>query len=215
MARSPRQLPPSALDGYRRLARTRHAVAAAGVEAVAGTDVAARPSAARPSRTRRVAGAIRLAGFVAVLALIVGTSVSLAGTDDHPAQRPAAARHAASTATATAATSHATAAVAHAASPLARDTSPDVKPDAATTAHADTDASAAGSTATDAASAPEPAATIAPAAAAAASPTTGSLPLTGETRLQWPLLGGALLALTGMLLQIAGQPLPARARTRR
>ena len=61
-------------------------------------------------------------------------------------------------------------------------------------------------------------ASSAPSASAAetsAVPTpAGALPRTGEGDVSRIVLAGSLFVLLGMLVQIAGQPLPARARTR-
>jgi hypothetical protein len=158
MARTPRQLPPSAIDGYRRLARTR---GASNPDATDGHE-ATPPSASRPRRLRwpsghRIAGSLRLLAFVAVLATIVSTSVTLASADPADESQPVV-------------------------------------------------------SGTTVESTPEPIAPVAaePAPAEAAAPAR-SLPITGVLDVPRMLLLGSLLVLVGMLVQVAGQPLPARA----
>src|SRR5699024_9267154 len=75
MDRTPRIPPPSAMDGYRRLARTRSGEPI--VRTVAAEDLPPR----RRVGASRLAGALRLAGFLSVIAVIVGTSVTLASAD--------------------------------------------------------------------------------------------------------------------------------------
>ncbi len=193
------------MDGYRRLERTRSAAGAA--LGAATVDAGIRRS---PRLTRaRVAGALRLVGFVGVLALIVGTSVSLASADERgePTTRAAEAK-------------------------VVEPTPVDTTPVADTVPVADTARESRASTSDEPAMAEatddvvETAADAAPAADAVAvdaSATAGTasgvvpqaaLPLTGDLQIRWLLLGGATLVLFGMLVQVAGQPLPARARSR-
>ncbi|MCW2927205.1 MAG: hypothetical protein JWM86_1173, partial [Thermoleophilia bacterium] len=88
-----RPTPPSALDGYRRLARTRGAATAEPV-GLLGDGAAAR-RARRPRIGARAVGTARLVAFTAVLVLIVATSVGLASADTEREAAPT--RRAAST----------------------------------------------------------------------------------------------------------------------
>lgn len=186
--------PPSALDGYRRLERTRSTVGGASAVVGAGTvapalDADAMPRATSLRRASRVraAGALRLLSFVAVLALIVGTSVSLASADE----RTAAPRKESSTPEAV---------VERTAEPAKVESTPVVAREAAKpVAEAPVKAAA------------EPA----PVVTTQVTAPQAALPLTGDVQVRWLMLGGALLVLVGMLVQVAGQPLPARAAARR
>ena len=189
MARPPRRMPPSAMDGYRRLARTRSASPPPDSQPTDPTP----PTAALEWRRLRIpvaraAGALRFMAFVAVLAIIIGTSVSLASGDPQERQAAVSAtKPAAATAQATPARDSTVAKVAEradapAATPVT--TSTKVEPNAA-----------------------EPATTS---AAASAPTSTRSLPNTGDDDIARLLLAGAATMLLGMLVQIAGQPLPAR-----
>jgi hypothetical protein len=189
MARPPRQLPPSAIDGYRRLARTRGASSGDGAPAAETTP----PTASRPRRLRRpsgqrIAGSLRLLAFVAVLATIVGTSVTLASAD--PADERAS-RASAEPAPIPAADEPA-AAESRADAP-ADESEPVISGTAVETTQEPT-----------AVSAPEP-------TPAAADAPARALPVTGVLDVPRMLLLGSLLVLVGMLVQVAGQPLPARA----
>lgn len=205
MAGPTRPTPPSAIDGFRRLERTRN-VAAAGHVPVATAVV---PPRRRPLPTARVAGMARLAGFIAVLAIIIGTSVGLASADSRADARRDAARS-----TTTAEPTPAAAASVEREAP-------------ATVTKQSAPADAKASDAVPAAESSEPVETVAvaaaaesgaaPAATSAPSTASGALPFTGEPSLDRYLLIGAALVLLGMLMQIAGQPLPANrvpARTR-
>lgn len=183
MARPPHPKPPSAIAGYQRLARTRSVVSEAQVQLEVGTvDAAPRPRRRAP----RLAGALRLAGFVSVLAIIVGTSVGLASADTRGAEQTAQPR----TTTVT---------------KVAQDAEPTEKVPAASEAARPVDDT------TPAARAGADGAAGAVVPVAAAGTAAGELPLTGERAIEHVLLGGALLVLLGMLVQVAGQPLPARA----
>jgi len=212
MARSRPPKPPSALDGYRRLERTRLGAAPSvePTELPTALDVDAAP---RRARRVRVAGALRLVGFLAVLATIVGTSVGLAQADQEPK---------AATAARTATSDAVDGVVLGPDVPVARDTA-DVGPPKAETApvadvtetsdstpRASSDDTADESTGSGASPAPS-----ASAAETSAVPTpAGALPRTGEGDVTRIVLAGSLFVLLGMLVQIAGQPLPARARAR-
>lgn len=178
MTRPPRPIPPSAIDGYRRLDRT-------------STIQAARPVAPRRRLGRRLASSLRLVAFVGVLVIIVGTSVSLAGsrtTTRTPAKREPA------VVTVTQ--------VKPVATPTARERAAEKIPTPKTKSTPIVAATepAAADAATDAAAAPRE----------IAAP-TGALPLTGVVDVSHMLLAGSVLVLLGMLVQIAGTPLPARA----
>lgn len=175
------------MDGYRRLERTR---SVAGTAAVVGAGTVKARVRRSPRLTgARVAGALRLVGFVGVLALIVGTSVSLASADERsePVQR-------------------ATTEPAREAAAPKDDASPTVV--AAEEVAAEEVAGAAAE--------PDAVAVDATATAGTASGATpqAALPLTGDVQVRWLLLGGAVLVLVGMLVQVAGQPLPARSHAR-
>ena len=231
MARTPKQPAPSAMDGYRRLNRTTSVRGSGGVAAIVGVtrpsdiaSVVAPAATRRPRRGRRVAGGLRLAGFGAVIALIVGTSVALAGggSIDSPAKRRSATAAAPATFTADPAkvsarrdTAKAPVAGAmmntKAATPhsAVAKTSPATKSSVIAKAAAADTTRVVSSTATQAAASP----VIARRAAAGA-----ELPFSGERELSIVLLAGSVLMLLGMLTQIAGQPLPASSassRTRR
>lgn len=174
--------PPSALDGYRRLERTR-SVRGVDAAAVVGAAVVTTRDRRVPRLTRaRIAGAMRLVAFVAVLALIVGTSVGLASADERSAAVRAKAPVAKSTIEKTSTKKTST-------SEVAREDH---------SAHEAATAEPAVSTGTATGAVPQ-----------------ATLPFTGaDDHLSRILLGGALLMLVGMLVQIAGQPLPARAHVR-
>jgi len=174
------QKPPSALDGYARLARTRAAMRGRADEEGA---VSRRP------RSQRIVGALRLVGFVAVLAMIVGTSVGLASADpssssSKPQRRAAAAAPVVDEAIAE------------------RDVEPVAREATAATEADDEPVAVEATTA------------VAPESAAAAPTTDAALPFTGPNDIDLMLLGGAVLVFLGMLVQIAGQPLPAHAARR-
>ncbi|MCW2921657.1 MAG: hypothetical protein JWL76_1531 [Thermoleophilia bacterium] len=161
---------------------------------------------------------MRLVAFVGVLALIIGTSVSLASADDRAPAKTVAARSADSTPTPTPVVARVTAgpkasaakesgaskesiAPKESAAPKvdAADADAEAAPDAAAAADADTgDALAA-----------DPSAS---AGTASGELPQAGLPLTGDVHVRWLMLGGAMLVLLGMLVQVAGQPLPAPAR---
>jgi hypothetical protein len=189
MAGPSRPTPPSALDGYRRLARTRGAAST--------TPVAVDPERRR-ARAGRIAGALRLVVFVGVLAIIVGTSVGLASADTRGKDRTA--DKVVSNEAPTPALQGPILDVAST-NPVARDTADVVKHPAKATPKV------------DAAPKVTAAQAVAPTTAAAVRP-RGSLPYTGAPEIDRLLLGGAMLVLLGMLVQIAGQPLPATARAR-
>lgn len=186
--------PPSAIDGYRRLERTR-SMPPRPAEGTAGGAVRA------PARSARVAGALRLVAFIAVLAVIVGTSVGLASADTRPAERtPARPPSEQPTRDGSA----------------ARDLPP---PRSAVTADGDSVANSRAArdkvAATSDAAASSGAARTTPASRAARAAAAGAgdeLPFTGEPQVEHVLLGGSTLVLLGMLAQIAGQPLPATRR---
>lgn len=195
MARPPRPKPPSAIDGYRRLERTRRVAAPDAGVLVATAAVAPRSRRIRPAR---IAGALRLAGFVAVLAIIVGTSVGLAsagtrGGDERAATRP-------------------TPAAVH--TVVAREGRPEAKPkpEPGATATRENAAPAKAPAASEDAGVAVAGVSDVPAAAAAPAPRARALPFTGALEVQRVLLAGASLVLLGMLVQIGGQPLPARPR---
>ena len=154
---------------------------------------------------------MRLIAFVGVLALIVGTSVSLASADERSAAPPVAKKSVAKEPTVERAvaketpvdTATAPTATVGKAAPSKSEAVADDSPassEADTTAVADTpDAVAV-----------DPAAT---AGSASGEIPQARLPLTGDVQVRWLLLGGAGLVLVGMLVQVAGQPLPARAGT--
>ncbi len=190
------------MDGYRRLERTR-SVSAAGAVVGAGT-VQARVRRAPRLTTSRVAGAMRLIAFVGVLALIIGTSVSLASADEQSTAKPVVERSSVDTPVVEKPVVEK--AVVERATPA--------KPVVEKAAPAKSEAAPADAAEPEAADA----VTVDPAAAtgtaSGAVPSAG-LPLTGDLQIRWFLLGGATLVLMGMLVQVAGQPLPARAPARR
>ena len=191
MTQPPRIKPPSAIDGYRRLARTRSAATPArGSEP--GAAVAPQPTGTR-TRRARFAGGLRLLGFVGVLAIIIGTSVSLASADTRDAD-------------ATSGTDSAARSTAPVQAPgrAALERAADAKEQAA----ADAVVPAVSTTAVT------PPSDVATSSSAATPAGTASLPVTGETGVELVLLGGSMLVLFGMLAQIAGQPLPASASSR-
>lgn len=127
MRRSPRPSPPSAIDGYKRLNRgagvsQAHQALAAGVD---GDGEGVRRG--RSATARRAVGALRMAGLVASVCVIVGASVALAGTDT---PHPRTTRHDATPRRTTDAQSR-TAATAHVA-PAARVTSAAAKVETST-----------------------------------------------------------------------------------
>ncbi len=189
------------MDGYRRLERTRNVAAPA--QAIAATAIVEERPAIAPRRRRRMgrrlAGAARLIAFAAVLAVIIGTSVSLASSDRSnraPARtEPVAAKTVAPAKTAAPVKTPSTS--------MARDTAVEVDSPAKVAAEDETAA--------------EPTTAAAPTTtstnSATSTATASSLPRTGpafDARLV--VLAGAALFLFGMALQIAGQPLPARNR---
>lgn len=142
---------------------------------------------------------MRLVAFVGVIALIVGTSVSLASADDRSAATPPAKT-----------------------TPVAKVTTvaksaPDAKVMTVAKAAPDAKESTAPADADETADVVEAADVVAVDPAATAGSASGelpqaSLPLTGDVHVRWLMIGGAMLVLVGMLVQVAGQPLPARAR---
>lgn len=192
------------MDGYRRLERTRSAAGAA----LGAASVEARVRRSPRLTRARVAGAMRLVGFVGVLALIVGTSVSLASADERsaPVQR-AAAKPATTAKPAVSAPDTASSTVTVSEIRSREGAAP--KADAAPKIEAAEEVA-------DAAAEPDAVAVDATATAGTASGATpqAALPLTGDVQVRWLLLGGAVLVLVGMLVQVAGQPLPAHARPR-
>lgn len=193
MAGPNRPTPPSAIDGYRRLERTRRIAAPERVPVA----TAVVPPRRKRARSARVAGIVRLATFVTVLAVIIATSVGLASADTRAAAKRSAVRTKQSHATHVASSTPANA-------PTSLVKSSAKSADDATEGIADK---------ADAVEEPTPVAAAAanPAPRAAAGSTkTAELPFTGEPSLDRILLAGASLVLLGMLVQIAGQPLPAR-----
>lgn len=195
MAGPTRPTPPSAFDGYRRLERTRRVAAQAPVQAA----TAVVPPRRAPVRGSRIAGFVRLACFVSVLAIIVATSVGLASADTRAqAQRETAVQADASPEPAGASRVE----------PESEASAVDVAGRASDDAPGIAGAANA-TTPKDDVQVPVAGATTAPSAARPA-----RLPFTGEPSLDRFLVAGAALVLLGMLLQIAGQPLPDRARAR-
>lgn len=197
MARPPRPTPPSAIDGFRRLERTR--TVATPSEAIAATATFdERPSTRRrPGTGRRVAGALRLLAFVAALVIVVGTSVSLAGSggDEGPRVEPAASSTVEDTSTSS--------------SPDASTSQPEAVDDVLMAESSDAPSEE------DTVVADEEPTTIAAAAVPDAAPAPSpsrSLPFTDSVDMQRLLLAGSALLLLGMLVQVAGQPLPAQNR---
>lgn len=208
----PRPPAPSALDGFRRLERTR----AAARDAARGASV----EQVQPMehvgvrRTRRVAGAMRIVGMLAVIAIIAGTSIGLATSDP---RSQGSERTASSTASTSADTSTgdvlgppAPTRVATKAAAAKEAAPKEATPPAAAPRAAAPTRVAAKATAPKVAEAtmvPDPAPVRQPAAA---------LPFTGaDVDVLRVLLAGGVFALLGMLVQIAGTPLPARRRARR
>ncbi len=219
---------PSAIDGYRRLERTRSVVGASlGAATMGAVEPVDREQRIEPRASRRssrltrarVAGAVRLVGFVGVLALIVGTSVSIASADQRRGDATPAPAGTERTASKQVDPEPVEAKPVDA-EPVERLASraadtPAVKEPPATSRAADKPVAAPAEVADVT---PEPAAAIADDAgtgtATGAIP-SAPLPFTGELQVRWIVLGGSLLVLVGMLVQVAGQPLPARAsRTR-
>jgi hypothetical protein len=208
MSVPPRTPAPSAIDGYRRIARTP-------VDPV-DADV---PTPVRVRRSRRVAGATRIAGLLAVIAVIAGASIGLATADPKNTHGERAAQVSAPKHRTEAAQPRTTDAIEQASpTPVA---APHVAARASTKkiVHAPT-----ARTHVTRPHATPRAAPVAAAAPAAAAPATQSvaapahvpaaeLPFTGaaDTLLLRLLLGGATLTLLGMLVQIGGTPLPAQA----
>lgn len=214
MARPPRQLPPSAIDGYKRLAKTQQAVRTPG--GTAGALQVLEPVRSR-SRINRWAGPIRLVGFAAVLAIIVGASVNLALADQRsPARTSGTQATPAASGSLARAVDRATAVGTTALSSSSVQFSgakPADTPGAARSDRADPGAPPATSKpAPETAPAPSavPSSSRSAPAARSAARSGSPLPFTGGSLLARPILGGAVLVLLGMLLQIAGQPLPAR-----
>lgn len=202
MARPPRIPTPSAIDGYRRLARTAAARTPQAPIDPGAVDVVARDTSGR--RRARAAGALRLVTFVTVLAIIVGTSVSLASADTRPrAERAQRTADRAGRAEPT-----------EVGTPLV--VTAQAEQDGASTGADEAAAMEAADTTADpsvSGRAPGPTAVagISDAPATSTPARTAELPFTGEPTVDRVLLAGALLVLTGMLVQIAGQPMPARA----
>lgn len=196
MARTPRRPQPSALDGFRRLERTRSVVL--DQQAVRAAVATLEPTRERPRRrrgTQRLAGAARLVAFAAALVIIVGTSVSLAnsGRTSSTTERVPSAKPAQPVVVAAVdPVEDAPTERAPAAEPVARADAapaPDPEPD------------------------PDPIVAAGPTLAATDTSPSRTLPFSGpEDTVQLALLGGSLLVVLGMLVQVAGQPLPARAR---
>lgn len=227
-----RPTPPSAIDGYRRLARTRGAVAAeASTELL--TD-AASPRVSRRRRPRagaRLVGSLRLVGFVGVIVLIVATSVGLASAGTSRDSAPRADAATTSPDTSSNDSSGTTSSSASSSAPTAIDDGPSSSTTPAPSSSGSSSSGSEGSVAVEsdavaevdgsAAASDEHAghhATAVEAVAAGPARTTASreLPFSGPpVEVQRVLLGGALLVLVGMLVQAAGAPLPARAHTRR
>ncbi|MCW2962106.1 MAG: hypothetical protein JWM90_2493 [Thermoleophilia bacterium] len=191
MSRIPRRHRPSALDGYSRLARTGTVVASSSEPSTPDL----RDSVAQRRRRRggwRFAGGLRFLGLAAVLVLIVGASVGLASADPRGAR------------TSTAAATH------EKTTPVVRDAVDaidSIETRAAAEKPKDPTATERVASTTVASAVPEADAIVAPANA--------QLPVTGDRTIEMFVLAGATLVLMGMALQIAGQPLPARARARR
>lgn len=199
------------MDGYRRLERTR---SVAGTAAVVGAGtVKARVRRSTRLTGARVAGALRLVGFVGVLALIVGTSVSLASADERSAPAQRATAKPMQAVPAEESTSEAAPAPMTVAAVTAREAAAP-KDDVSPTVEAAEEVPA--EQVADAAAEPDAVAVDATATAGTASGATpqAALPLTGDVQVRWLLLGGAVLVLVGMLVQVAGQPLPARSHAR-
>jgi hypothetical protein len=146
-----------------------------GVTAIVDSRPAARRTSLRTLR-RRLAGSLRLLAFVAVLATIVGTSVSLAGSNSSTTSERAPRAEPAVPVTSGTAVSE-----------------PVQTRDVETIPTPKTESS-----------------TVVPASADAVTTPSSALPVTGADDTSRWLLAGAMLVLMGMLVQIAGQPLPAR-----
>ena len=216
--------PPSAIDGYRRLERTRGGGAPT-LEPPELPAAAAAPSTRR-ARGARAVGALRLTAFIAVLATIVGTSVGLASADQQSTIHGAADDGVAARATDTSmvlgppardeASSDpaASRSSAERISLLARDTADTGRPKAETKPVAETTERAVGADPEPATPAADSAPSTASSGSAEAPTPTGALPITGDGDSMRIVLAGAAFLLLGMLSQIAGQPLPARAGSR-
>jgi hypothetical protein len=196
MTRPSRPTPPSAIDGFRRLERTRSVTTGtAPIDGVSAVVDAQAVTARRPRRSlgRRIGSSLRLVSFVAALVAIVGTSVSLAGSNG--TRRDVAKRESAAVAgTSTSSTS--------AKSSVDSPSTPAAKAD---------DAAVADATGIETIPTPKTAAAaVVPATTTAVTAPARSLPLTGVIDTTRLLLAGSLLVLLGMLAQIAGTPLPAR-----
>ncbi|MCW2971819.1 MAG: hypothetical protein JWN72_92 [Thermoleophilia bacterium] len=205
MRRPPRPSTPSAIDGYQRLRRGSSVAAPYAPDATpAGVlgpvELAGSGAGTGAVRTwrHRVVGATRLAGLVAVLAIIVGASVGLASSDStHPRSNRERAATSSTAPEPVVPTADVVAAVAKPA------TSAKAAPATTSTVEPDVVAEAAIKAAPSATTVAERAASIRP---------DRVLPFTGDRTAPSLLLGGAALVLLGMLLQIAGQPLPAQRR---
>lgn len=226
---TPRTPPPSAMDGFRRLEKAR-----SGERAATATTLHERVNSADRGSTSRVAGALRLIGFLAVIMVIVATSVGLAIADssDESSTRAATATKPSPAQTVTKKAVASKPAPAKAAAPKVATaklvpatkiptTSPvktNVTPSSSVTPSPSVAARTSTKTVSDAA-------TTAPlrqvndvavtSTTAAAQPSAEQLPMTGDASVQHVLLAGAVLVLIGMLVQIAGQPLPAHVVARR
>lgn len=213
------------MDGYRRLARTRSlaagTAAAAGSTAVAGLAAAdaddalgaaglgdATPTSSR-RRRQRALGAARIALLACTLATVVGTSVGLARSSS-PADAGAKHRDEVVTVESAANRSHSAVTAATRATAKGSDTEKaPATPNAPATAKA---AAVAAKPAARAAASSTSATTVPATVPARPRPSATALPFTGDPLAYRVLLAGAALILTGMLVQIAGEPLPARRR---
>lgn len=192
---------PSAINGYQRLRRGSSSTAPSSGELVAQAETLA-PTAPPPirRRMRRFVGVARFAGLVTVLAIIVGASVGLASSDSpHPR----------TTSTRTASTGSVPAHVFGPVESSAHTPRASTKPSAHTHTRARTTKAVAHATRV------ADAATATATTTASAHPEAAQLPFTGDRTAPIMLLSGAALVLLGMLLQIAGQPLPAARRAAR
>lgn len=196
------------MDGYRRLERTRSvgsaSMGAVAVGTVEPSEAVRERRSSRLSRAR-IAGAARLLAFVGVLALIIGTSVSLASADERsaPDVEPASASANVDLTGSTSEADPVEPATSENPAPARDARGADKQPEpVAIVEELDPIEPTAVDSTTDVAS------------ANGVAPTGSSLPLTGDIQVRWLLLGGAGLVLLGMLVQIGGQPLPVRARAR-
>ena len=191
---------PSALDGYQRLRRGPVASARAASEVGPLTMEAATPTRRRV--LRRMVGAARLAGLVAVLAVIVGASVGLASSGP---SEPRDVRATAATGPLTVPAPVGPTRALHAAA-------------AAKATHVSKATHAPKATPVATAAKAPAVAVETPSQSVVASPRAAApraqLPYTGDRLSLAVLLAGAGLVLLGMLVQIAGQPLPSAAASR-